>query len=29
MGPLTHRETRLDAYLNQKKDVKWSEEAEN
>lgn len=29
MGPLTHRETRLDAYLNAKKDVKWSEEAEN
>lgn len=29
MGPLTHRETRLDAYLNAKKDVRWSEEAEN
>lgn len=29
MGPLTHRETRLDAFLNAQKDVKWSEEAEN
>lgn len=29
MGPLTHRETSVDAFLNQKKDVKWSEEAEN
>ena len=29
MGPLTHRETRLDAFLNAKKDIKWSEEAEN
>lgn len=29
MGPLSHRETSVDAFLNQKKDVKWSEEAEN
>ncbi len=29
MGPLAHRETSVDAFLNQKKDVKWSEEAEN
>lgn len=29
MGPLSHRETTVDAFLNQKKDVKWSEEAEN
>ena len=29
MGPLSHRETTVDAYLNQKKGAKWSEEAEN
>ncbi len=29
MGPLSHRETSVDAYLNQKHGAKWSEEAEN
>lgn len=29
MGPLTHRETRLDVLLNANKQVKWSEELEN